>query len=270
MRRVWMLSALLGLVLSAGLSQAVEMITLASTTSTENSGLLEHLLPRFREKTGIVVRVVAVGTGKALRLARAGDVDVLLVHDRASEDEFVAQGYGTDRVDVMYNDFVLVGPASDPAHVKGWTDVAAALDAIAGTRSVFVSRGDDSGTHKAELRLWKAAGIDPHPDSGSWYLETGSGMGKTLNVANEKLGYTLVDRGSWLSFKNREDLEVMVEGDPRLFNPYGAILVNPQRHPHVNEAAGRAFIEWLVSEQGRAAIDGFRVNGQPLFHASPR
>lgn len=247
-----------------------EFITLASTTSTENSGLLEHILPLFRDQTGIEVRVVAVGTGRALRLARNGDADVLLVHDRESEDRFVAEGHGTGRVDVMYNDFVLLGPPGDPAGVRAQSDVALALASIAEHRCTFVSRGDDSGTHKAELRLWKAAQVDPRPDSGSWYLETGSGMGKTLNVAAEKNAYVLADRGTWLSFKNQGQLEIAVQGDPRLFNPYGAILVSPERHPHVKAEAGRVFIDWLVSDAGRAAIDEFRVNGQVLFHATPR
>jgi tungstate transport system substrate-binding protein len=251
-------------------ARAADFITLASTTSTENSGLLDQLIPLFRSATGIEVRVVAVGTGKALRLARNGDADVLLVHDRVSEDRFVAEGYGTRRVDVMYNDFVVLGPPEDPAEVDGQADVAAAFAQIATRRSTFVSRGDDSGTHKAELRLWTAAGVDPHPHSGSWYLETGSGMGKTLNVATEKHAYVLADRGTWLSFQNQGQLQIVLEGDPRLFNPYGAILVSPERHPHVKAAAGQAFIDWLVSEPGRAAIDGFRVEGQVLFRAAER
>jgi tungstate transport system substrate-binding protein len=271
LRTALAVSTLLLVVATAGRLRAEsEFITLASTTSTENSGLLAHLLPRFLEASGIEVRVVAVGTGKALRLAQKGDADVLLVHDRASEDRFVAEGYGAERVDVMFNDFVVLGPPGDPAGVKGQPDVAAAFAKIAADRSFFVSRGDDSGTHKAELRLWKAAGLDPRPDSGSWYLETGSGMGKTLNVAAEKNAYALCDRGTWLSFKNPGDLEIVLQGDSRLFNPYGAILVSPARHPHVKAAAGRAFIDWLVSDAGRAAIDDFRVNGQILFRSAAR
>jgi len=259
---------LLWLSLSVGVARAEgEYITLASTTSTENSGLLAYLLPKFREVSGIDVRVVAVGTGKALRLAEAGDADVLLVHDRESEDRFVAAGYGVERVDVMYNDFVLLGPASDPTGVKG-DDVVEGFGRVAASGQPFASRADDSGTHKAEMRLWALVGVDPRPHSGQWYLETGSGMGKTLNVASEKQAYVLSDRATWISFRNKGELELLVEGDPRLFNPYGAILVNPERHPHVKAAAGRKFLAWLVSDDGRQAIEDFRVDGEVLFHPS--
>lgn len=248
-----------------GAASAAPPLVVASTTSTENSGLFDHILPLFHEKTGIAVKTVAVGTGQAIRLAKRGDADVLFVHDRASELAFVAEGYGVARHDVMYNDFVLLGPGSDPAGVRGLEDVAEALRRIAGTKAPFASRGDDSGTHKAELRLWAAAGVDPAPDSGSWYRETGSGQGATLNVASGMNAYALCDRGTWLVFKNRAELEILVEGDPRLRNQYGVILVDPKRHPHVNAAAGQAFIDWLLSAEGQAAIGSLEVNGEPLF-----
>ncbi len=243
-------------------------ITLASTTSTENSGLFDHLLPRFTAATGIAVRVVAVGTGQALRMARNGDADVLLVHHRPSEEAFVAEGYGVRRHDVMVNDFVLVGPRADPAGVRGLDDAAAALAQIAGARAPFASRGDDSGTHKKERDLWAAAGLDPSAGPSAdrgWYRETGSGMGATLNAAAGMGAYALSDRATWLAFQNKGDLEVLVEGDPRLFNPYGVILVNPARHPHVHAREGQAFIDWLVSDDGQAAIAAYRLDGRQLF-----
>ncbi len=240
-------------------------ITLASTTSTENSGLFAHLLPQFTQSTGITVRVVAVGTGQALRIARNGDADVLLVHHRPSEEAFVAEGYGLRRHDVMYNDFVVVGPRADPAALRGLDDAAAALARVAAARAPFASRGDDSGTHKKELGLWAAAGLDPSTASGSWYRETGSGMGATLNAAAAMGAYALSDRATWRAFANKGDLEVLVEGDERLFNPYGVILVNPARHPHVHAREGQAFIDWLVSNEGQAAIADFRVDGRQLF-----
>jgi tungstate transport system substrate-binding protein len=256
--------------LAAPLAAETPFVTLASTTSTENSGLLADLLPRFRESSGIQVRVVAVGTGQALRLARAGDADVLLVHDRESEEAFVAQGYGLERVPVMANDFILVGPADDPAGVKGMDDIAAALAKIARSRAIFLSRGDDSGTHKAELRLWRAAGIDPAPASGSWYRETGRGMGGTLNTAAGMQAYALADRGTWIAFRNKSDLVLVVEGDPQLENPYGAVVVAPERHPHVKAELAQRFVDWLVSEPGQAAIDAFRVDGEQLFFPRSR
>lgn len=237
-------------------------ITVASTTSTEQSGLFGHILPLFQEKSGIEVRVIAQGTGQALETGRRGDADVVFVHARAAEEAFVAEGYGVERFEVMYNDFVVVGPASDPAGVKGSSDVVAALTAIAESESSFASRGDDSGTHKAELALWSAAGIEP---SGGWYRETGSGMGPTLNTAAQMPAYVMTDRGTWISFQNRGDLEILVEGDDRLFNQYGVILVNPERHGHVKADDGQAFVDWLVSPEGQAAIASYELNGQQLF-----
>ena len=238
-------------------------ITVASTTSTEQSGLFGHILPLFKEKTGIEVRVVAQGTGQALDTGRRGDADVVFVHDKASEEKFVADGAGVKRFAVMYNDFVIVGPKSDPAGVKGSNDVAASLRKIADTKAPFASRGDDSGTHKAELRLWKLTGTQPVP--GEWYKSTGSGMGPTLNISASMNAYTLSDRGTWLAFKNRSELEIVVEGDPKLFNQYGVILVNSEKHAHVKKAEGQAFIDWLVSEEGQKAIAGFRIGGEQLF-----
>ncbi len=260
--------ALLALTATAPARAGERVITLASTTSTENSGLLAHLLPRFTRASGIDVRVITVGTGQALRIARNGDADVLLVHHRASEERFVAEGYGVQRHDVMYNDFVLVGPGIDPAGVRGRTDAAQALAQIACARAVFASRGDDSGTHKKERDLWAAAGLDPIEASGTWYRETGSGMGATLNAAAGMGAYALADRATWLAFRNKGDLEVLVEGDRRLFNPYGVILVNPARHPHVKAQDAQAFIDWLVSEPGQAAIAAYRLDGRQLFFPS--
>ncbi len=240
-------------------------IILASTTSTENSGLFRFILPKFTARTGIEVRVVAVGTGAALRLGENGDADVVMVHARAAEESFVAAGYGVERHAVMYNDFVIVGPDADPAGVRRYTDAPAALRKIAAAGAGFVSRGDDSGTHKAELRLWDASGVDPKQGSGRWYFETGSGMGATLNTAAAKNGYALADRGTWLSFGNRGELVVLVEGDPRLFNPYGVILVNPERYPHIKAEQGQAFIDWLISREGQKAIAEFEINGEQLF-----
>ena len=246
-------------------ARAGESITVASTTSTEQSGLFGYLLPKFSRGTGIEVRVVAVGTGQALDIGRRGDADVVFVHDTPSELTFMAEGAGIDRREVMYNDFVLVGPRSDPADVRGLKDVAAALRRIAHAKAPFASRADDSGTHKAELRHWRDAGIDPKPFSGRWYRETGSGMGQTLNLAAAMDAYALTDRGTWLNFRNRGDLEILVEGDPKLFNRYGVMLVNPARHPHVKAAAGMAFINWLTSPEGQQTIADYRINGEQLF-----
>ena len=241
-------------------------ITVASTTSTANSGLFDSILPIFTAESGIEIRDVAVGTGAALKLGERGDVDVVLVHARAAEERFVAAGFGVARRDVMYNDFVIVGAISDPAAIGGMTDAPGALRRIAAARAPFVSRGDDSGTHKAELRLWEAAGDAQHSggDAG-WYREAGAGMGATLNTARAMAAYTLVDRGTWLSFSNRGDLVALVEGDPRQFNPYGVILVNPARHPHVKETDGMLFIDWLTGFRGQAAIGAFTINGEGPF-----
>ncbi len=243
-------------------------ITVASTTSTENSGLFDVLLPRFREQSGIGVRVVAVGTGKAIRMASGGDADVLFVHHRPSEEKFVAEGHGVERLDVMYNDFVIVGPDADPAGVAG-QGVSEALRGIAAAGAVFASRGDASGTHWKERALWKAAGVEP---DGAWYRETGSGMGATLNVASGIGGYALTDRATWLKFSNKGDLKVLVEGEPVLFNQYGVVLVSPVRHAHVKAADGQAFIDWLTSDPGQEAIDAYRLEGQQAFfaNAAPR
>ncbi len=266
--------ALLALTLSP--TRAGErFITLASTTSTENSGLFAHLLPIFEAQSGIQVRVVAVGTGQALRLAERGDADVLLVHHPASEARFVAAGHGVERQEVMANDFVIVGPAADPAGITAMADAAAALAKIAAAEAPFASRGDDSGTHKKEMGLWAAIGLNPEAGEreagergetgGPWYRSLGQGMGATLNAAAAMGAYTLADRGSWLAFKNRRGLQVLAEGDPRLFNPYGVILVNPARHPHVKAAEGQAFIDWLTGPEGQAAIGQFRLGGEVLF-----
>jgi len=222
-------------------------------------------LPQFTAATGIAVRVVAVGTGQALRIARNGDADVLLVHHRPSEEAFVAEGHGVARYDVMFNDFVLVGPRADSARLRGLDDAATALARVAAARAPFASRGDDSGTHKKELGLWAAAGLDPGAASGTWYRETGSGMGATLNAAAAMGAYALTDRATWLAFRNKGDLEVLVEGDRRLFNPYSAILVNPARHPHVHAREGQAFIDWLISGPGQDAIAAYRLDGRQLF-----
>jgi tungstate transport system substrate-binding protein len=257
------LPALLIALAVLGPAQAEEkFITVASTTSTEQSGLFDYLLPKFTAKSGIAVRVVAQGTGQALKTAQNGDADVAFVHDPVAEKKFVEAGWGVKRIPVMYNDFVLVGPAADPAGVAGGTDIVAALRKLAERKAPFTSRGDDSGTHKAELRLWDQAGIKP---AGGWYRETGSGMGPTLNTASAMDAYLLTDRATWLNFKNRGKLKILVEGDKRLFNQYGVILVNPQKHPHVKAAEGRAFIEWLVSPEGQQAIAGYRIGGQQLF-----
>jgi tungstate transport system substrate-binding protein len=240
-------------------------ITVASTTSTENSGLFGFILPQFQHTTGIEVRVVAVGTGQAIKNAERGDADVLFVHHQPSEEQFVAQGFGVKRYEVMYNDFVLLGPPTDPAGVKRTQDIVAALKRIAAQAAPFVSRGDDSGTHKLELSLWEAAGIDVKPASGSWYREAGSGMGATLNTASGLDAYTISDRATWVSFKNKGRLAILVEGDPRLFNQYGVMLVNPAKHPHVKAKEGQAFIDWLISNRGQKAIADFRVDGQQVF-----
>ena len=265
LRRLLAAVSLVAMIITGSVNGEPRSITVASTTSTQNSGLLEWLLPKFTAQTGIGVQVVAVGTGQAIRVATNGDADLLLVHHEASERKFVADGFGLARHPVMHNDFVLVGPGSDPAGVRGMTDVALALRDIGRGEHVFLSRGDDSGTHKKELELWQSSGLDPRPASGSWYRESGSGMGATLNTASAMNGYVLTDRASWVSFGNKGDLEILVEGDTRLHNPYAAIVVNPERHPHVRASEAQAFVDWLTSVEGQEAIAAFRVAGQQLF-----
>jgi tungstate transport system substrate-binding protein len=255
----------LALLAALPVAAAERFITVASTTSTEQSGLFRHLLPVFRQKTGIEVRVVAVGTGQAIKLAEKGDADVLLVHHKPSEEKFVAEGYAARRLPVMYNDFIVVGAAADPAKVGGMKDTAAAFRKIAGAKAPFASRGDKSGTHLAELECWKAAGVDVAAASGQWYRETGSGMGPTLNIAAGMDAYALADRGTWLSFTNRRTLSIVVEGDPKLFNQYGVMAVSKARHPHVKDQDGQAFVDWLVSPEGQKAIADYKINGQQLF-----
>ena len=253
------------LVIWGQLVAAEGFIILQSTTSTQNSGLLDAILPQFEADTGIAVRVVAVGTGQALRNARNGDGDVLLVHAKSAEESFVADGFGVARYDVMYNDFIIVGPSSDPAQILHIDTVEQAFAAIAAAGHRFASRGDDSGTHKKERGLWTSAGVDTKAVSGTWYRETGSGMGATLNATSAMNGYTLADRGTWLSFRNKGELDVLVEGDKRILNPYGVILVDKKRHPHVKADLGQTFIDWLVSEEGQKAIAAFTINGKQLF-----
>jgi tungstate transport system substrate-binding protein len=262
--------AMLAGALSIPALAAEESIILQSTTSTANSGLYDAILPAFTEKTGIRVDVVAVGTGQAIKNAMNGDGDVLLVHAKPAEEQFVADGYGVERYDVMYNDFVIVGPPSDPAEVKGTKDAPAALSKIASAQAVVASRGDDSGTHKKELALWKAAGVDPSAASGGWYRETGSGMGATLNAAVGMDAYALTDRGTWVSFKNKGAHEILVEGDDDLFNQYGIILVNPEKHPNVKAKEGQAFVDWILSEEGQQAIARYQLDGQQLFFPNAR
>jgi tungstate transport system substrate-binding protein len=247
------------------LAAANRFITLASTTSTEQSGLFRYLLPLFTAKSGIEVRVVAQGTGQALRTAANGDADVVLVHDEAAEERFVAEGFGVGRYELMYNDFILLGPASDPASLTDAASVSEALRRIASTESLFISRGDDSGTHRAELRCWRKAGLDPKTFTVGWYRETGSGMGPTLNVAVELGAYTLADRATWANFENKARHRIMLEGDPSLHNPYGIILVNPEKHPHAKAAHGQALIDWLLSPVGQRAIADFRAGGMQVF-----
>lgn len=240
-------------------------IIVQSTTSTKNSGLYDHILPIFEKKTGIKVHVVAVGTGQAIKNATNGDGDVLLVHAKPAEEKFVEDGWGVKRRDVMYNDFIIVGPPSDPAKVAGMQDAAAALRKIASAKAVFASRGDNSGTHKKEVALWKKAGIDPKMGSGKWYRETGSGMGATLNAGVGMGAYVMTDRGTWISFKNKGDFKIAVEGGQDLFNQYGVILVNPKKHPRVKVQEGQAFIDWITGPDGQKAIAGYKLDGQQLF-----
>jgi tungstate transport system substrate-binding protein len=249
-----------------GAAEAQERaITVASTTSTEQSGLFGYLLPQFSKAEGINVKVVAVGTGQALDIGRRGDADVVFVHDRPAEDKFMSEGQGVKRFDVMYNDFVIVGPKNDPAHIAGDKDVVDALKKIAAAKAPFISRGDRSGTNEAELRLWKQAGIEVGPSAAAWYRDIGQGMGPALNMASSSNAYLLSDRGTWLSFKNRGDLAILTEGDKRLFNQYGVMLVNPDKHPNVKVKDGQAFVDWLVSPKGQETIAGYKIDGQQLF-----
>jgi tungstate transport system substrate-binding protein len=261
--------AFFGLILAfAGLAVNAQerFITVASTTSTEQSGLFGYLLPIFEHKTGIQVRVVALGTGQALDLARRGDADVVFVHAKAAEEKFLAEGQGVRRYPVMYNDFVLIGPKSDPAKIAGGRDILEALKKIQAAQAPFVSRGDRSGTHMAELQLWQEAGVDLDKSKGPWYRDTGQGMGPALNTASSMDAYLLADRGTWLAFKNRGDLTILVEGDKRLFNQYGVMLVNPDKHPSVKKDLGQTFIDWLVSPEGQKAIAGYKIGGEQLFY----
>jgi tungstate transport system substrate-binding protein len=259
------LALLTALLLSSPAPAEEKSIVVASTTSTQDSGLFGHILPLFKAKTGIDVKVVAQGTGQALDTARRGDADVVLVHAKAQEEKFVAEGFGVKRFDVMYNDFVLIGPKSDPAKVGGGKDIVAALRTIKQKGAPFVSRGDRSGTHAAELALWKVAGIDIAKEKAGWYREIGQGMGAALNTASSMAAYVLSDRGTWLSFKNRGELGIAVEGDDKLFNQYGVMLVNPAKHAHVKRDLGQAFVDWLISAEGQKAIADYKIGGQPLF-----
>jgi len=257
--------ALLVTFIASAVQAQDRFITVASTTSTEQSGLFGYLLPTFEKKTGIQVRVVALGTGQALDLARRGDADVVFVHAKAAEEKFLAEGEGVKRFPVMFNDFVLIGPKSDPAKIAGSKDILDALKKIQSTQAPFVSRGDRSGTHMAELDLWKASGIDLDKAKGPWYRDTGQGMGPALNTAASMNAYLLADRGTWLAFKNRGDLAILVEGDKRLYNQYGVMLVNPDKHPTVKKDLGQTFVDWLVSPEGQQAIAGYKIGGEQLF-----
>ena len=255
-----------GVVFAATAVAQDKSILVASTTSTQDSGLFGHLLPLFKSKTGIDVRVVAQGTGQAIDTGRRGDADVVFVHARAAEEKFLAEGFGVKRYPVMYNDFILVGPQRDPAGIKGSKDIVAALKTLKDKGVPFISRGDKSGTHQAELKLWSIAGVDIAKDKGPWYREIGQGMGAALNSASASNAYVLADRATWLSFKNKGDLVIAVEGDKRLFNQYGVILVNPAKHPSVKKELGQQFIDWLVSAEGQKAIADYKVNGEQLFY----
>jgi tungstate transport system substrate-binding protein len=260
-----MFIALLLSLAAFGASAQERFITVASTTSTEQSGLFGHILPIFEKETGIKVRVVALGTGQALDLARRGDADVVFVHAKAAEEKFLAEGHGVKRTPVMYNDFVLIGPKSDPARVGGGKDITEALKKVQAAQAPFVSRGDKSGTHMAELDLWKVSGIDIDKAKGPWYRDVGQGMGPALNTAGSMNAYILSDRGTWLAFKNKGDLTILVEGDKRLFNQYGVMLVNPEKHPNVKKDLGQTFVNWVISPAGQKAIADYKINGEQLF-----
>ena len=261
---LWCLFASFGMIASPSPAQD-KFIVVASTTSTEQSGLFAHLLPAFEQKAGFKVRVVAVGTGQALDMGRRGDADVVFVHDEAAEKKFLDEGFGVKRYPVMYNDFVLIGPKGDPAKIAGGKDIVEALKKIAAAQAAFVSRGDKSGTHAAELRYWSMSGIDIAGAKGAWYRDTGSGMGPALNTAASMSAYILADRGTWLSFRNRADLAILVQGDPRLFNQYGIMLVNPAKHPHVKKELGQQFVDWVISPEGQQVIAAYKVGGEQLF-----
>jgi len=259
-------AALLGILASALPANAQDKsIVVASTTSTQDSGMFGSILPKFKAKTGIDVKVIAQGTGQALDTGKRGDADVVFVHAKSQEEKFVADGFGVKRFPVMYNDFVLIGPKADPAGIKGGKDILAGLKAISGKGAPFVSRGDKSGTHSAELKLWKDAALDPAATKPGWYREIGQGMGAALNTAGAMRGYVLSDRGTWISFKNKGDLEIVVQGDRRLFNQYGIILVNPEKHAHIKKDMGQAFIDWILSAEGQQAIRDYKIDGQQLF-----
>lgn len=270
MRRALLALMLSGLLLVPMAGAQQPFITVASTTSTEQSGLFKHLLPVFEKKTGTQVRVVALGTGQALDMGRRGDADVVFVHDKVAEEKFVADSFGVQRFEVMYNDFVLVGPKADPAKIAGGKNIIDAYKKIAVAATPFASRGDKSGTHAAELRLWKSAGIDPQTGKGSWYRETGSGMGPTLNTASAMNAYAFTDRGTWLSFRNRGDLMIVVEGDQQLFNQYGIMLVNPAKHAHVKKELGQAFVDWVISAEGQKAIADYKISADQLFFSNAK
>jgi tungstate transport system substrate-binding protein len=264
-RRRILIAALVVTAMATPVLAQENSIVVASTTSTQDSGLFSHILPLFKQKTGIDVKVIAQGTGQALETARRGDADVVFVHAKAQEEKFIADGFGVKRYPVMYNDFVLIGPKDDPAGIRGAKEITAALKAIKNKAAPFVSRGDKSGTHTAELNLWKAAGVDISKDKSAWYKEIGQGMGAALNTAASMNGYVLADRGTWISFKNRGDLDLLVEGDRRLFNQYGIILVNPAKHPHVKAGLGQIFIDWAISPEGQQAIADYKIDGKQLF-----
>lgn len=268
-RRTLAAAVAFGAIALAAPAQAQEKsIVVSSTTSTQDSGLFGHILPLFKAKTGIDVKVVSQGTGQALDTGRRGDADVVFVHAKSLEEKFIADGFGVKRHPVMYNDFVLIGPKSDPAGIKGSKDIVAALNKIKEKGASFISRGDKSGTHNAELNLWKVAGVDIEKDKGAWYKSIGQGMGAALNTASAGNAYVLADRGTWISFKNRGDLEIAVEGDKRLFNQYGVILVNPAKHANVKKDLGQAFIDWLISDEGQKAIAAYKINGEQLFYTN--
>lgn len=265
MKRVLTTILLILITMSVVIAEEESFITLSSTTSTDNSGLLDYLIPKFKDKTGIDVRVIAVGTGRALQLGERGDADLVLVHHKTSEVKFIENGFGIKRRDVMYNDYVIVGPKDDPANIKYLTKAVEAFKLISEHKVPFISRGDESGTHKKELELWSLAKIDIQKYSGDWYREAGAGMGATLNIANGMNAYTITDRGTWLSFKNRDDLTLLFENDPPLFNQYGVILVNPERHEHIKYQQAKLFSDWLTSNEGQQAIAEFALENQQLF-----